>query len=112
MLERFGVGFLVLASLAACSASGSQDGAERSDAAPAGDTDSGGGVQPPFDPGPPGTGGDDQPDRGSPPDGGGDAGPPAGTCNSLSDCSSLSSKPGVAGVACTNKACVITCDAT
>jgi len=121
MLQRLGAGAFVALLLpcmapcfAACSASGSTDAAGPSDGSFFGGDDAeAGSVQTEYDSGPPATVGDDQADSGSHPDsGGGDAGPPPGTCNSLSDCSSLGSKPGVAGVACTNKACVITCDAT
>jgi hypothetical protein len=118
MLQRLGLGVFFFASIAACSASGSQDGAGDVDAAPAvGDDDSGPGAPQQYDSSPPATVGDDQPDSGGTPstdagdDGGTNPGGPT-SCSSLNDCSSLSSKPGVAGVACTNKACVITCDAT
>jgi hypothetical protein len=112
MLQRLGVGCLVLASFIGCSASGSQDSAGLLDAAPSSDDASDDATQTVYDSGPPAQVGDDQPDSGHPDSGGGDAGPPPGTCNSLSDCSAIGSKPGVAGVACTNKACVLTCDAT
>jgi hypothetical protein len=116
MLQRYGLGFFLFASIAACSASGSQEGAGQQDAAPAGDDDSGSAPSQ-YDSSPPATVGDDQPDTGAPAgDGGNDGGgtPDAGgptSCTSLSDCSALSGKPGVSGVACTNKTCVITCDA-
>jgi hypothetical protein len=55
-------------------------------------------------------------DAGTTSDGGSDGGSSPGTggdggCTGSADCSALSGKPGVSGVACSNGACVITCDA-
>jgi hypothetical protein len=109
---------IVFASLAlGCAAHGSLDGAGAPDGGDLGTGDDAAATGPTqLDSGPPATVGDDQPDTGTTTTthdgGGGDAGTdgPSGptSCSSVGDCP-FGSAHGVAGVACTNHTCVITC---